>query len=84
MDDPDSSGLRAWRPLVQHFDPKSRADRSVANSKIANPMLPQRRPKNSATVPAAMQVSDVEAEFNQEVEDAKIFALRSLMPEVMF
>ena len=82
MDDPDSSGLRAWRQLVQHFGPRSGADRSVAYSKIANPVLPQGRPKISETVLAAMQVSDVEAQFNEK--SRRILAWKSLMLEVMF
>ena len=45
---------------MQHFDHRSGADRSVAHTKISNPLLPQGRPKSLDTARASLQVREQE------------------------
>ena len=79
--------------MVSHFDPRTGADRSVAYSRVTHPVSPSgitpTRPKTLQASRTTMQALDQEvAEFEIKYakrvdEDAKILALKSIMPETL-
>ena len=90
----ERSGFKACKQMVSHFDPRTGSDRSVAYSRVTNPVSPSgitpTRPKTLQASRTTMQaweqeVAEFEFKYAKRVdEDAKILALKSIMPETLF
>ena len=80
--------------MVSHFDPRTGADRSVADARLTRPVsqsgLTSSGPKTLQSARISMQTWEQEvAEFEMKCakkvdEDAKILALKGIMPETLF
>ena len=80
--------------MVSHFDPRTGADRSVAflqvTHQVSHSGLTSARPKTLQNARNIMQtweeeVAEFEMKYAKKVdEDAKILALKSIMPETLF
>ena len=90
----ERSGVKAWKQMVSHFDPRTGAERSVAYSRVTHPVSPSgitpTRPKTLQASRTTMQAWEQEAaEFEIKhgkmvEEGAKILVLKSIMPETLF
>ena len=91
---PKGQGSKAWKQMVSHFDPRTGADRSVVYSRVTHPVSPSgitpTRPKTLQASRTTMQaweqeVAEFKIKYAERVdEDAKILALKSIMPETLF
>ena len=80
--------------MVSHFDPRTGADRSVADARLTRPVsqygLTPSGPKTLQSTRNTMQtweqeVAEFEMKYAKKVdEDAKILALKAIMPETLF
>ena len=80
--------------MVSHFDPRTGAVRSVAYARVTHPVSQSRlassRPKTPHSARNIMQTREQEvAQFERKCaknvdEDAKILALKSIMPDALF
>ena len=90
VDNVESSGFKAWKQLVHYYDPRTGADRSVAYGKVTQPVHSIGKAKNLDTARVAMQawereLASFELKYGRKIdEDAKILALKSLMPDTLF
>ena len=90
----ERSGFNEWKQMVSHFDPRKGADRSVACSRVTHPVSPSgltpTRPKTLQASRTTLQaweqeVAEFEIKYAKRVdEEAKILALKSIMPETLF
>ena len=91
---PKGQGSEPGSRWSVHFDPRTGADRSVAYSRVTHPVSPSgitpTRPKTLQASRTTMQaweqeVAEFEIKYAKRVdEDAKILALKSIMPETLF
>ena len=90
----ERSGFKAWKQMVSHVDPRMGADRSVAFSRVTHPVSPSgitpTWPKTLQASRTTMQAwkrkwQNSKSSTPKRVdEDAKILALKSIMPETLF
>ena len=64
----ETSGFKAWKQMVSHFDPRTGADSSVACSRVASG-LTSARPNTLESARNTVQMWEQEAVF--EMKDAK-------------
>ena len=89
MLNPSESGFQGWAQLVQHFDPRSGVDKTLAYSRIVNPVMVFGQANDTSQARQIMLKWEEEKaqyvkKFCQIDEEAQKLGLKSIMPKSMF
>ncbi len=86
---PKESGFQGWAQLVQHYDPRGGADKTVAYARLVNPVYAFGQARDAGEARQLMQkweseVAQYEKKFQTIDDEAKTLGLKSIMPKGMF
>ena len=89
MKNPAESGFQGWAQLIQHYDPRSGADKTVAYGRVVNPVEVFGQAVDTKQAREVMlKWEDEKAQYIKkfgEIDDeAQKLGLKSIMPKSMF